>query len=151
MNNASYSVSKRVIESLSSEELERLMAVRSIDLGWWTRFYGIEQMTEHEIQQLVDKSDDELIDDWRNDLDPLKMGDLLSEYADGYYRGTKNLLNAISQEQLISDSEALPVLMLINQFIELALKAGLQYMVVYHNDSTAKRVANPPQTGENLI
>ena len=133
-NNVSYSVSKRVIDSLSKDELKHLVEVRAIDLGWWTHFYGIEEMTEHEIQEILDKSDDELTEDWRIDLHPLKMGDLLSEYADGYYRGAKNLLNAICQEKLISDSEALPALMLVNQFIELTLKAGLQYMIVYHNE-----------------
>jgi len=40
MNNAHYSVSQRVVDSLSSEELEHLLAVRSVDLGWWTRFWS---------------------------------------------------------------------------------------------------------------
>jgi hypothetical protein len=96
MNENSYEVNQRVLESLSTEELKRLLAVRSIDLGWWTRFYGIELMSEDEIQQIVNKSDSELENDWMRELPPLKMVDLLAEYADGYYRGARNLLSAIT-------------------------------------------------------
>lgn len=131
----SYWISKTLVERLSQEELDELFADRrSVDLGWWTRFYGIERMSEEQRQQLVEKDIEELEEEWRTELDPLKMAELLSEYADGFYRGTCDLLNCFAQKTLFSDSEALPALFLAYQFAELALKASIQYMVFFRRE-----------------
>jgi len=131
----SYRISKTLVERLSWEELDRLFTDhRSVDLGWWTRFYGIERMSEEQRQRLVDRDIEELEDEWRTELDPLKMAALLSEYADGFYRGTCDLLNCFAQKTLYSDSEALPALFLAYQFTELALKASILYMVFFRQE-----------------
>src|SRR5712692_8499724 len=112
-----YTVSKTLVERISSRGVEELCAGRAVDLGWWTRFYGAERMSVEHQRQLLEKDIEQLEEEWKTELDPLKMAELLSEYADGFYSATCDSLNSfVQKEEIFSDTEALPVLFLAYQF-----------------------------------
>ena len=132
-----YPISKSLFEKYTEEEIFQMAQQSgSIDMGYWARFYELQKgkLSEQEISELVEQNDDDLLREWEISLDNgFKRGDLLSHYANSFYYGTRDLLDAFLQQPLPSDIEALSILFLFCQFAELALKASIEYIVYLKN------------------
>lgn len=141
----SYIVSKTLVDKCSHEELQELLSQGSVDMGWWTRFNGIDffrGVSEEELKRFFEEDIDKLAQDWETELQGVKKADLLYEYADGFFNGTRDLLDVFLQKEFRSDSDALPILFLFCQFAELALKASTEYFV-YLRQEIGKPVVKP--------
>lgn len=133
---SSYSISRILARGLAPEELHELFAGRSVDLGWWARTHGIITPPQNELGELPEGDAEEALREWLTADYGRNRADLLSEYADGYYQGARDLLNCfIQKKNTFSDSEALPVLFLLCQFAELALKASIEHMLSFRRFS----------------
>lgn len=99
--NQGYMISKSLVERLTWNELKQLGEQACVDLGWWTLPYGRSRAY------------------------------LLSLYADGFYRSTCDLLNQFVEKTLYSDAEVLPILFLFSHFVELALKASIEFKLLW--------------------
>lgn len=85
----------RPLSEFSPEELQKLGQTGDVQLGWWNLVYEGSTACA------------------------------FSQYADGFYRATCDLLQAFLQKRVYSDAEALPAFFLVFHFIELALKATI--------------------------
>jgi hypothetical protein len=124
-----YPISRALVRHVSDAELRELCNGGCVDLGWWTRFYSIEELSQEEQRALFERDVQDLKEGWRTDLSTVRRADLLSVYADGFYQASLELARSFIQKPLYSDREALPILFLSCQFLELALKASIEHMV----------------------
>lgn len=147
-----YSVSKALVDKYTPEELQQLCNQGAVDIGWWTRFNGIDLFrgtSEEELKKFFEEDFDRLAHDWETQLQGIKKADLLYQYADGFFNGTRDLLDVFLQKEFRSDSDALPILFLFCQFAELALKASTEYFA-YLRQELGKPVVKPNLNHHNL-
>ena len=84
------------LHHLSRDEIQQLIDTGCVNLGWWNLLYANNKAL------------------------------ILSEYADGFYRAIRDLLDTFCEKSIYSDAESLPILYLVFHFIELSLKASIE-------------------------
>lgn len=101
-------------------ELKKRYPAQGLDLGYWARF-----------PNLMEGADVTTAEDGNRQLTRRGKASLLAEYSDAYFRATYDLAQIVAQKQVLSDSEALPILYLFCHFVELSLKAITEFIILY--------------------